>query len=175
MAEIIQFSKCRDDFQEGDFPRAIRIPRPLRDLLRSSRDGLVPACRRAWSAAAAAPGEWVQPDARALLAGAATGGVQSLAVRARDDQLHLQMKFPNGSATAIRRRLIVVARLTDIPDTIKAATVGGPLSRLVAAPFLDDPALTIQRFIYGMGGNDLDIRCRCPSHVVVLTHAPTTA
>lgn len=33
MAEIIYFSKCRDDFPEGIFPSAIRIPRPLRDLL----------------------------------------------------------------------------------------------------------------------------------------------
>lgn len=171
MAEIIHFSKRRDDFLEGVTPPAIRIPRPLRDLLRTSRDGLVPAARRAWSAAMSAPGEWVRPDARALLAGAATDGVEWLAIRARDEQLHLDMRFPNGSAIAIGRRLTVVARMTRIPETIKTATVGGPLSRLVSAPFLGDAALTIQRFIHTPGGTDLDIRCRCPSQMIVLTAA----
>lgn len=175
MAEIIHFSKRRDDFPEGTPPPAVRLPRPLRDLLRTSRDGLVPACRRAWAAATSAPGEWVRPNARALLAGAATDGVEWLAIRARDDQLHLDMRFPDGSATAIGRRLTVVARLTHIPETIKTATLGGPLSRLVSAPFLGDPALTIQRFIHTPGGTDLDIRCRCPSHVVILTAAPAAA
>lgn len=169
MAEILPFSMCRDGLTGGATPPAeVRIPRPMRDLLRTSGDGLAPACRRAWVAASAAPGEWVQPNITELIRGPKPAGVEWVELRSRGDHLHLQMGFPTGTATAIGRRLIVLAKSTKLATTIVTAATGQPLSNLLSGPFLSDPALIVQRLIQAPRSAFVDIRCRCPSHSVAI-------
>lgn len=170
MAEIIPFSMCHTDLK-GTLPPSgeVRIPRPLRDLLRTSGDGIVPACRRAWTVAATAPGEWMRPNITTLLGRGRPSSPEWLALRSKGDHLHLQMGFEKGVATAIGRRLIVRAKSTELPATIGADAVGQPLARLLSGPFLDDPALIVQRLIQAPGGAFVDIRCRCPSHTLAVS------
>lgn len=168
MAEIHHISKRHIDFaDESRAPATLRIPRPLRDLLRASRNGLHEGCRIAWGLAAVAPGDWVSVDP-AMFAGDGGGDakrIRALLLRAKPSHLDMRMGFARGAhASAIGQRVIVVAE--PLPDTALTTLVGRPLHEVATGPFLEDPALRIINVIHRAGERMLDIRCRCPSHVV---------
>lgn len=150
----------------ADMPDAIRITRPLRDLLAAGDDGLRNTCRHAWEIAAAGGGQWTVADPVRLLG---TGGhprVHRIELRTRSRQhldLTMYLDGDNG-AIATGRRVIVKAPF--LPETLLTAAIGKPLSTIVDAPFLVDPAIVVQRSTRHDDGRHVDIRCRCPSHVV---------
>jgi hypothetical protein len=163
---------CRTDFPDAQRPpETIKVPRPLRDLLATSADGLAAASLRAWVATAAAPGEWVQVDLPTLLGGARPTAVRDLKLRSQGNHLHMRVELKSASAMAIGRRVTLVAPCTNLPDVLSMSLAGRPVSQLVSVPFLTDPAVTIQRIIHRDGEEQIDVRCRCPSHQIRLPTA----
>lgn len=167
MAQIQIISMRHRDFeQESGLPETVRIPRPLRDLLAASRHGLTGGCGVAWNAASIAAGEWVAIDP-AVLVDLARTRIAGLKVRARDGYIDVQVDLPRQvRATAIARRAILI--IPRIPHTTMLAAVGKPVSTLIDAPFFEDAAITVERIIEREGEKQIDVRCRCPSHLVRL-------
>ncbi len=158
---------CHDDRQgAAGTPDTVRISRPLRDLLAAGDDGLRNTARHAWEIAAAGGGRWVPAASNRLLGSGSDRHVRGIELRIRDGcHLDLTMHFEgDNSAIAIGRRVIVITPM--LPETVLTAAAGGPLSRIVDAPFLTDPAIVLQRSIRRDGEDSVDLRCRCPSHVV---------
>lgn len=147
-------------------PDDVRITRPLRDLLAAGDDGLRNTCRHAWAIAAAGGGRWTVADPVRLLGGGHDPRVRGIELRTRGGHhLDLTVHFDGDcGAIAIGRRVIVIAPI--LPETVLTAVNGRPLSVIVDAPCLSDPAIVIQRSIPRDGGRYLDLRCRCPSHLV---------
>lgn len=162
---------CRTDCSNTPPTVPVRIPRPLRDFLQASPDGIQAACRRAWTAARDAPSsdEWIDVDAAGLLAGAQVEGVERIQLRSRGNQLHVILTYRTVTAVAIGRRLIVVVESAPLPEVMAAALVNRSFSAFLRAPCLEDPALIVQRVIQRAGGSAIDLRCRCPSHLVDIT------
>lgn len=116
----------------------------------------------------AAPGEWVSVRAMEFMDAAAAKRMGTMRLRALGTALDLHMGFRGlAHAAAIGRRVIVVAE--PIPNTVIMAAIGLPLCKLVDGPFLGDPAITIMKIIHREGEDVVDVRCRCPSHLVDLT------
>lgn len=162
-------SMCRDHRDSGSgIPDSVRISRPLRDLLAAGEDGLRNTARHAWEIAKAGGGRWTKAEPSRLLGAGRNARVHQIELRTRDgNHLDLTMLFEGEyGAIAIGRRVIVIA--PTVPETILTAAVGQPLSRLVDAPFLADQAIVVQRTIRRAGETYVDLRCRCPSHVVDL-------
>ena len=147
-------------------PEAIRISRPLRDLLAAGDDGLTNTTRHAWEIAAAGNGRWTDADQVRLLGGGRDERVRRIKLRNRDENhLDLTMHFEGDyGAIAIGRRVIVICQT--LPETVLVAAIGRPLIDIVDAPFLSDPAIVIQRSIHRDDELHVDLRCRCPSHVI---------
>ena len=164
MAKILSISMRHRDFGgRFDGPPAIRVPRPLRDLLVASPGGFQAASRAAWVAAQTAPGAWVGVPPTAF--STSNRRPDEMRLRARGEHLDLRIDFRGVvSASAIGRRVIIVA--PSIPASAMSFATGGPVAQIVKVLFFDDPAITVERFIDRPGEAEIDIRCRCPSHVI---------
>lgn len=152
-------------------PGAVRVPRPLRDLLHARFDDIAVGCRAAWTPAAASAGEWVTVDAATFVAPEQVFAIDRLQLRATEGHLDMRVGYRDGAlASAVGRRVIAV--VPRIPDTLANAAAGQPLSRLLDAPFLGDAKIVIQRVIARESARMTDIRCRCPSHLVPMGAPP---
>lgn len=175
MRSTSPISMCHDHRNDGPAtPETVRITRPLRDLLAAGEDGLRNTTRHAWEIAAAGDGRWTHADSGRLLGSGIDRRIHRIELRTRDgNHLDLTMHFDgDNGAIAIGRRVIVIAPM--IPETVLTAAIGGPLSRIVDAPFLTDPAIVLQRSIRRDGERHVDLRCRCPSHVIDIRHGDET-
>lgn len=153
--------------QDETIPVSIRIPGPLRALLKTGTSGLGAAANRAWNTAQEAQGAWCEASQRDLLGASPHAFLQAIRLRAVGHRLDVQLDYIKGlRALAIGRRLIV--SFPSIPITPVASAEGGPLATLIEAPFLDSAAIIIQREISREGSPRMDVRCRCPAHLVVL-------
>lgn len=166
MSVIRQISKRHRGLQQSSsLSSAVRISRPLRDLLSASRYGLFEGCSHVWGLAVAAPGEWVTVDPLQISDVEDSAKLDWIRFRARGHHLDLHLGFRDSShSAAIGRRVIMV--VPKAPASVIAASYGRPLHSLAAVPFFSDPAIVVQRIIYRDSEPFMDVRCRCPSHLI---------
>lgn len=140
--------------------------RPLRDLLQTSDDGLIAATNRVWKIATKRKGAWCRVRQERVLRRTSHDFLRSISLRAVGRRLDLRLEYDKGvEVLAVSRRLLV--RVPWLPLTVTAVMCGRPLAKLIQAPFLDDPAITIQGFPGGEGARRMEIRCRCPSDLLI--------
>jgi hypothetical protein len=153
--------------QDESIPVSIRISRPLRDLLQTGSDSLSATVVRAWNITQKTEGAWCEVSQRELLGGSPHDFLRSIRLRAIGDRIDVQLDYIEAvRALASGRRLIVSC--PTMPLSRVAVAEGSPLAELVGAPFLDSPAIIVQRHISRRGSLRMDFRCRCPSHTVRL-------